>query len=251
MKYIYKLSLLVLAVFTFTACAIDDDDPVVSAERDLAIGLNRTGVISVPDNTTEYNLGVNFTDVIPELSRLFYTVDGVEQTLTLNSGASTATIPVTFTAAENVHEIVLTGFTIINGAAQNINAVLSSNTTATIAKQGAFIATITWPGSSDLDVGLQPMTATWADTFAWIDTSLGVTNTEVLEGSPLADGNYAIYFQYFGASAPEDVNVSMVTGAGILSTDINVTADGNAIWFTKETDANGNVSYTIFTQDPA
>ncbi len=251
MKHIYKLSLLVLAVFTFTGCAIDDDDPVVNNERDLVIGLNRTGIIAVPDDTTVYQLGINFTDVIPELSRLFYTVDGVEQALTLNTGASTATIPITFAADENSHDVVLTGFTIINGAAQDINAVVSSSNSATIAKQGTFVATITWPGTSDLDVGLQPMTAAWGSTFAWIDTSLGVTNTEILEGSPLPDGNYAIFFQYFGAAAPEDVTVEMLTAIGVLTTNINVTADGNAIWFTKSTDGDGNISYSIFTEDPA
>lgn len=251
MKHIYKLSLLVLAVFTFTGCAIDDDDPVVNNERDLVIGLNRTGIIAVPDDTTVYQLGINFTDVIPELSRLFYTVDGVEQTLTLNTGASTATIPITFAADENSHDVVLTGFTIINGAAQDINAVVSSSNSATIAKQGTFVATITWPGTSDLDVGLRVMTSTWADGGTWLDTSLGVTNTEILEGSPLADGNYAIFFQYFGAAAPEDVNISMLTALGVLTADITVTADGFALWITKSTDGDGNISYSILTEDPS
>ena len=45
MKHIYKLSLLVLAVFSFTACAIDDDAPVVDTQTSLVIGLNQTGML--------------------------------------------------------------------------------------------------------------------------------------------------------------------------------------------------------------
>ncbi|MBL4605768.1 MAG: hypothetical protein JKY02_08960 [Flavobacteriaceae bacterium] len=251
MKHIYKLSLLVLAVFSFTACAIDDDAPVVDTQTSLVIGLNQTGNVAVPNTTTSYDLTVNFSKPIPDLSRLFYTVDGVENSVDFNTGAITGSLPLTFTAAEITHEVILTRFIVINSAANNSVSVVSDSNTARVSKEGAFQTLMSWPSAAnDLDLGLQPMTAAWGDTFAWIDTSLGITNTEFVEGL-LVDGNYALFIQHFTAASSVDVQFDSLTAAGPFTHNVNTTADGNVLWFTKTTEADGSVSYVFYTQDPA
>lgn len=252
MKHIYKLSLLVLAVFTFTACAIDDDAPVVDNQTSLVIGLNMTGNIALPNSTTSYDLAVNFSKPIPDLSRLFYTVDGVETSIDFNTGDIAGSLPITFAANEVTHEVVLTKFVVINSSANNSVAVVGDSNSARVSKEGAFQATLSWPSAvNDLDLGLQPMTSTWGDTFAWIDTSIGITNMEFVEGL-LADGNYALFIQHFTAATSVDVQFDIVTAAGPFTFNVNTSANGNVLWFTKATDpGTGEISYTFYTQDPA
>lgn len=251
MKHIYKLSLLVLAVFSFTACSIDDDAPVVDNQTTMVIGLNKTGNVAVPNTTTSYDLAVNFSKPIPDLSRLTYTLDGVEKSVDFNTGDITGSIPVTFTDAEITHEVVLTSFEVINSSANNSAAIVGDANSARVSKEGAFQATMSWPSAvNDLDLGLQPMTAGWGDTFAWIDTSLGITNSEFVEGL-LADGNYALFIQHFTAATSVDVDFNLVTAAGPFSYTVNTTANGNVLWFTKTTNPDGTVSYVFYTTDPA
>ena len=64
------------------------------------------------------------------------------------------------------------------------------------------------------------MTSSWGSTFAWIDTSLGVTATEFLEGGSLADGNYAVFAQFYTAPADVEVNYALITAGGNFSFDI-------------------------------
>jgi hypothetical protein len=94
------------------------------------------------------------------------------------------------------------------------------------------------------------MTSSWGDTFDWIDTSLNFFPPEFLEGM-LDDGNYAIYAQFYTAQTPVSVNYALETAGGTFSFDLLTTEDGNILWFSKGTDANGNVTYTFYTEDPS
>lgn len=252
MKHIYKLSLLVLAVFSFTACAIDDDAPVVDNQTSLVVGLNQTGNIGVANGTASYDLALNFSKPIPDLSRLTYTLDGVENSVDFNTGAISGSIPLSFSASEVTHEVILTGFVVINSSANNSVSLVSDSNTVRVSWEGVFQTTLSWPSAAnDLDLGLQPMTAAWGDTFAWIDTSLGITNSEFVEGL-IADGNYALFIQHFTTAASVDVQFDSVTAAGPFTHNVNTSADGNVLWFTKSTDpGTGEVSYVFYTQDPA
>ena len=251
MKHIYKLSLLVLAVFSFTACSIDDDAPVVNNQTSLVVALNQTGNVAVPNATTSYDLALNFSKPIPDLSRLTYTLDGVEMSIDFNTGEIQGSIPITFSSTEITHEVILTNFVVINSSANNSVSIVGDANSARVSKEGAFQSTMSWPSAvNDLDLGLQPMTATWADTFAWIDTSIGVTNSEFVEGL-LPDGNYALFIQHFTTATSVDVQFESVTAAGPFSHNVNTSADGNVLWFTKTTNGDGSVSYVFYTTDPA
>ena len=254
MKHIYKISIVLLSVFTFIGCNVDDDEAVsIIPEKSLTATLvDQRAVIAVPDDTSSYDLVINFSEALPSYATIEYSIDGSVTSASKNTGDTSLTIPITFGLGENFHDVVISDFIVVNASERNFLPSILGNTTVRVIKQGFFVANITWgDASDDIDFGLQPMTAGWADTFAWIDTSLGVTNAEFLEGSELPDGNYAIFVQFFTGAADVTVTYAIQCAGGDFTFDLLTTQDGNRLWFTKSTDGDGNVSYNFFTEDPA
>jgi hypothetical protein len=70
MKHIYKLSIVLLAVFTFVGCNVDDDDAVsVLPMKELTASLaQQVDIIGVEDNATSYDLVINFSEDLPSYS---------------------------------------------------------------------------------------------------------------------------------------------------------------------------------------
>ena len=253
-KYIYKLSFLALAIFAFTGCNVDDDDPqFITAKRTLEAALaQQSAIIAISDSDSSYDLVVNFSEALPSYASIEYSVDGVTSSVSANTGDTSVSIPLDYGVGVNFHDVSLIGFHVVNADARNYIPTIGGVSATRVVKQGFLAITITWADASDdIDFGLQPMTATWGDTFAWIDTSLGVTNSEFLQGDMLADGNYAIFVQFFTPAADVTVTYALQSAGGDFSFDLLTSEDGNRLWFTKSTDGDGNVSYNFFTEDPA
>jgi len=252
MKHIYKLSIILISVFTFIGCNVDDDDPItVRAEKDITATLvDQRAIIAVADDATSYDLEVSFSEDLPSYATIEYSLDGNVISASTNTGGSTLNITIPITA--NFHNVVVSDFILVNATARGFSASLTGNTSVRIAKQGFFSATMNWASASfDLDLGLQPMTAGWGDTFAWIDTSLGVTNQEMVEGSELTDGNYALFVEHFTAAAPVDISFDISSAGGDFNFSLLTEASGNVLWFNKSTSSDGTVTYTFYTEDPA
>ncbi len=254
MKHIYKFSIVLLAVFTFIGCNVDDDDAItVLPMKELTASLDQqVDIIAVSDNATSYDLVINFSEDLPSYSTIEYSLDGGATTSSsASTGDNTLVISVDFAATDNFHDVDLSDFIVVNAAARRFTTSLSGNTSVRIMRQGYFTATMTWATEeNDIDFGLQPMTSSWGDTFDWIDISLNFFPPEFLEGM-LDDGNYAIYAQFYTAQTPVSVNYALVTAGGTFSFDLLTTENGNILWFSKGTDANGNVTYTFYTEDPS
>ena len=252
-KYIYKAAIITLAVFAFTSCQVDDDDPIVvvpktSIEASFAV---QGDIIAIDDNAGSYDLVINFSEALPDYGTIEYTVDGVTASVSGNSGDTSVTIPLDFGFGINFHDVSLVGFYMVNADANNYSPSLDGITATRVVKQGFIQINISWAdAANDIDFGLQPMTATWADTFAWIDIAVGVTNLEVLEGSMLANGNYAIFVAFFTPATDVMVNYALQTAGGDFSFDLLTFQDGNILWFTKAS-VGETVTYTFFTEDPA
>ena len=253
MKHIYKFSIILLAVFTFIGCNVDDDDAVtVLPMKELTASLvNQGDIIGVADDATSYDLVISFSEALPSYSTIEYSLDGGATTSSsASSGDDTLVISIPFDNNDNFHDINLSDFILVNASARRFTTSITGNSSVRVMRQGYFTATISWGNySDDIDFGLQPMTASWGDTFDFIDTSLGIQD-EFLEGT-LDDGNYAIYAQFYTAATDVNVNCDMVTAAGNFVLDVLATEDGNVIWFTKSTNTQGNVSYTFYTEDPS
>ena len=252
MKHIYKFSIILLAVFTFIGCNVDDDDAVtVLPMKELTASLvNQLDIIGIADNATSYDLVISFSEALPSYSTIEYSLDGVTTSSSASSGDDTLVISIPFGSNDNFHDINLSDFIVVNASARNFTTSISGNTSVRLIRQGFFSATISWADyANDIDFGLQPMTSSWADTFDFIDTSFGFA-AESLEGK-LGDGNYAIYAQFYTAATDVNVNCDMVTDGGDFVLDVLAEEDGNVIWFTKSTNTQGNVSYTFYTEDPS
>lgn len=254
MKNIYKLSIVLLSIFTFIGCNVDDDDQVtVLPNKAIFASLDvQSNLIAISDDATSYDLVINFSEALPSYSTIEYSLDGEASTsVSASTGDISVAIPIEFAATDNYHDVDLSDFIVVNSQARRFTPSIDGVSSVRIVRQSYWSASITWADASDdIDFGIQPMTNAWLDTFAWIDTSLGVTNVETLEGS-LDDGNYAIYAQFFTGAADVNVTYAIETAAGNFSFDLLTTEDGNRLWFTKSTDVDGNVSYTFYTEDPS
>jgi len=254
MKNIHKISILLLSVFTFIGCNVDDDDQqMVLPVKNISASLeNQAQIIGIPDNATSYDLVINFSEELPSYSSIEYSLDGgAPSTVSASTGDSSVTIPITFAATDNYHDVDISDFIVVNAQARNFTPTITGNKTVRVMRQGYFTATMTWATpENDIDFGLQPMTPAWGDTYAWIDISLNFFPPEFLEGM-INDGNYAIFAQFYSPPANVTVNYAVVTAGGNFSFDLLTSQNGNILWFTKSTDTAGNVSYTFYTEDPS
>jgi len=244
-KYIYKLSILALAIFAFTGCSVDDDDPiVVERARDLtAAAVEQTQIIPVMNTTTSYDLVINFSVALPSLANIAYTYDGESRIITGNSGANSVSIPVTFTDEEAFHNIVLTDFIMVNSSALNYVPTIDGMTSFTVMKQDAVVATLAWEGGADLDFDLDVMTATWFWSGTTLDMSAGTTNEETV-GGILGDGNYALWI-WTNFAPPTEYTITVLTVDGSQTFTGTVTGNSWNLWFTK---SGSTLSW--FEEDP-
>ncbi len=256
MKHIYKLSIVLLAVFTFIGCNVDDDDPVtVLPQKSLIASLdNQSNIIAIPDDATSYDLVINFSEGLPSYSTIEYSLDGGSKTTSAAStGDNSLTIPVAFGINENFHDIVISDFTVVNSSARRFLPSIDGNTTVRIMRQGFFSAKLTWEGNQDLDLLFGTMTNAWAAGFL-LDSSEGITNEENVSGSMLEDGNYGLVVYEWPNntfSQPVDLNFEIVTAGGTFNLTKYALDFGFHIWCTKSTDSSGNVSWIMYTEDPS
>lgn len=252
-KHIYKISLLALTIFAFVGCNVDDDDPaVINVITNIEASLVMQGdIIAIDDNASSYDLVINFSQALPSYGSIEYSVDGVAGSVSANTGDTSVTIPLDYGIGVNFHDVVLVGFYVVNADARDVRPVLTGTTVTRVIKQGYFSATMNWADASfDLDLGLQPMTGAWGDTFAWIDTSVGVTNQEIVTADGLPNGNYALFIQHFTPAADVNFSFTIESAGGNFSFDLLTEGDGNHLWFTK-TSSGTSVAYTFYTEDPS
>jgi len=256
MKHIYKLSIVLLAVFTFVGCNVDDDDAVsVLPQKLITASLaNQGDIIGIPDNATSYDLVINFSEDLPSYSTIEYSLDGgATMSSSSSTGDNSLVITIDFAASDNFHDIDLSDFIVVNASARNFTTGISGNTSARIMRQGFFSAKMTWEGNQDLDLDLDEMTSSWGWSGNTLDSSAGITNEENVSDM-LADGNYALWVFEWPQntfSNPVDINFDIVTAGGDFSFTINAQDFGWQLWLTKSTDSNGNVSYVMYTEDPS
>ena len=256
MKHIYKLSIVLLAVFTFIGCNVDDDDAVtVLPMKELTASLvNQGDIIGVADDATSYDLVISFSEALPSYSTIEYSLDGGATTSSsASTGDNTLVISVDFAPTDNFHDVDLSDFIVVNAAARNFTTSLTGKSSVRIMRQGFFSAKMTWEGGQDLDLDLDEMTTSWGWSGNTLDSSAGVTNEENVSDM-LADGNYALWvFEWPNNtfSQPVDINFDIVTAGGNFSFTINAQDFGWQLWLTKSTDGDGNVSYTFYTEDPS
>jgi len=256
MKHIYKLSVVLLAVFTFVGCNVDDDDAIsVLPMKELTASLEQqVDIIGVEDNATSYDLIIKFSEDLPSYSTIEYSLDGGATTSSsASTGDNTLVISVDFAPADNFHDVDLSDFIVVNAAARNYTTSLTGKTSVRLMRQGFFSAKMTWEGNQDLDLDLDEMTSSWGWSGNTLDSSAGITNEENVSDM-LADGNYALWVFEWPQntfSNPVDINFDIVTAGGNFSFTINAQDFGLQLWLTKSTDASGNVSYTFYTEDPS
>jgi len=256
MKHIYKLSVVLLAVFTFVGCNVDDDDAIsVLPMKELTASLEQqVDIIGVEDNATSYDLIIKFSEDLPSYSTIEYSLDGGATTISsASTGDDTLVISVAFDPADNFHDVVLSDFIVVNAAARNFTTSLTGKTSVRLMRRGFFSAKMTWEGNQDLDLDLDEMTSSWGWSGNTLDSSAGVTNEENVSDM-LADGNYALWVFEWPTntfSNPVDITFDIVTAGGTFNFTINAEDFGWQLWFTKSTDSNGNVSYIMYTEDPS
>ena len=180
MKHIYKFSIVLLAVFTFVGCNVDDDDAItVLPMKELTASFDKqVNVIAIADNATSYDLVINFSEDLPSYSTVEYSLDGgATTTASASSGDNTLTISIPFDVTENSHSVSVSDFIVVNAAARRFAPNFTGNTSVQMVRQGYFSAKMTWEGGQDLDLILGGLDANWGNPFA-IDVSQGVTNEE-------------------------------------------------------------------------
>ena len=174
MKHIYKLSVVLLAVFTFVGCNVDDDDAIsVLPMKELTASLEQqVDIIGVEDNATSYDLIIKFSEDLPSYSTIEYSLDGGATTSSsASTGDNTLVISVDFAPADNFHDVDLSDFIVVNAAARNYTTSLTGKTSVRLMRQGFFSAKMTWEGNQDLDLDLDEMTSSWGWSGNTLDSS--------------------------------------------------------------------------------
>ena len=256
MKHIYKFSIILLAVFTFIGCNVDDDDAVtVLPMKELTASLSQqVEIIGVGDNATSYDLVISFSEPLPSYSTIEYSLDGgATMSSSTTTGDNSLVITIDFADTDNFHDINLSDFIVVNASARNFTTSISGKTSVRLMRQGYFSAKMTWGTNQDLDLDLDTMTSSWGWGGNTLDTSAGVTNEENVSAT-LEDGNYALWVYEWPTnsfSEPVDLTFDIVTAGGNYNFTVNAEDFGWHIWCTKSTDGDGNVSYIMYTEDPS
>jgi len=260
MKHIYKLSIVLLAVFTFVGCNVDDDDALnVLPQKSITASFdNQSDIIGVPDDATSYDLVISFSEPLPSYSTVEYSLDGGDtKTSSTSTGNNTLKIPVAFGANDNFIDVNLSDFIVVNASVRNFTTSISGNTSVRLMRKGYFAVKMTWEGGQDIDIDLDEMTSFWSWSGNTVDSSAGVTNEENVSGV-LSDGNYALYITEFPQvifspffTQPVDITFDITTSENSFSFTINPPIMGWNFWLTKSINSEGNASYAFFTEDPS
>lgn len=237
-----------LAVFTFTGCSVDDDDPVTAtASRQVtAMFADQSAIIGIPDNTATYDLTIDFSEALPSYSTIEYTLNGAAVSANGNSGDTSMIISIPFGNENDVASVSLANFIIVNADARKVIPTIGGNVSTTIIKENAVTASLTWEDTNvDLDFDMDIMTATWAWSGVTPALSSNGTNTEVVSAT-LGNGNHAFWIWNRAGVANVPYTIVVTTVAGIQTFTGTVSGNSWNLWFTK-----AGTSYTFFEEDPA
>jgi len=247
MKHIYKISIIVLSIFTFIGCSVDDDDAInVLPQKSITASLdNQSDIIFISATATSYDLVVNFSEELPSYSSIEYSLDGGDTTITSGStGDNSVTISIDFDPSNSYHQIDLSDFIMVNSQARRFTPSLVGNSTVKVMRENAILATMTWDSGANLDLDLDVMTAAWGWAFITLDASAGSGNIETVSAN-LQDGNYALWI-WANAGSNESYTFTVTTIDGTETFTGIVEGSSWNLWFTK----SGN-NYTYFEEDPS
>jgi len=247
MKHIYKISIIVLSIFTFIGCSVDDDDAInVLPQKSITASFdNQSDIIFISATATSYDLVVNISEELPSYSSIEYSLDGGDATITSGStGDNSITITLDFDPSDSYHQIDLSDFIVVNSQARRFTPSLVGNSTVKVMRDNAILATMTWDSGADLDLDLDVMTPAWGWAFQTLDASGGSGNIETVSAN-LDDGNYALWIWANGATN-ESYTFTVTTIDGTETFTGIVEGNSWNLWFTK----NGN-NYTYFEEDPS
>ena len=253
MKHIYKFSIVLLTVFTFIGCNVDDDDSVtVLPMKELTASLSQqVDVIRIADDATSYDLVINFSEALPSYSTIEYSLDGgATTTSSASSGDNTLVIPIAFDEDKFYRDVVLSDFIVVNAAARRFSTSITGNSSLRIARQGTIFAapgsveiTVTWSDSSkDLDIFLIEGNQDLGG--ALLDDSQGVTTTEQVVLSADEEGVFSLYMYEWNFDYPVDYEINYVFEDGqVLSFDSNITSDSFQFTMSKSNDGAQMICY--------
>jgi hypothetical protein len=247
MKHIYKISIILLSIFTFIGCSVDDDDAInVLPQKSITASFdNQSDIIFISATATSYDLVVNISEELPSYSSIEYSLDGGDATITSGStGDNSITITLDFDPSDSYHQIDLSDFIVVNSQARRFTPSLVGNSTVKVMRDNAILATMTWDSGADLDLDLDVMTPAWGWAFQTLDASAGSGNIETVSAN-LDDGNYALWIWANGATN-ESYTFTVTTIDGTETFTGIVEGNSWNLWFTK----NGN-NYTYFEEDPS
>ncbi|MGB1042691.1 MAG: hypothetical protein ACPGU6_04795 [Tenacibaculum sp.] len=198
-KYIKTVALAVSLAF-LGSCAVNDDEPIVANAAVKIVAKTEAKTKRIETTNTSYDAVISFTNPVTSLSRLYYTLDGVENTIDALAGSQSVTIPVDMSdATVFVRTIKLTDFKIINAQTNNVKPEISQtlNEMKIIKGQNTVVFTFTWGDDSDLDCG----TITRNPRLAGVNLAGTESSTEIaVLPDTVADG------EYFFAILPWTVN---------------------------------------------
>ena len=127
MKNIKFIPLFLIAFsLIISSCAVDDDDPVIPTGATITASLDKTGEIFVHDGN-EINLGFVLSRPIGIPTLFSYTLNGVEESILLNSGDQSVNLSIPSVVGET-STVVLTEASVLNNDAVTVG---STNTTVT------------------------------------------------------------------------------------------------------------------------
>lgn len=200
MKYIYKLSfLLISTVLLFSSCAVNDDEAIIANTVTTVVAKTKSNLERVEVAETSYNAVISFSQPVTSLARLTYTLDGEEMFVDAPQGSSNVAISVDLSNADVfVRTLKLIDLKIINAGIDSVKPEISEefNEMKIIKGVNTVVFTFTWGDDSDLDCG----TITRVP-LAAVDIS---DTTETPEVAVLPDN--AADGEYFFAILPWTVN---------------------------------------------
>ena len=241
MKHIYKFSIVLLTVFTFIGCNVDDDDSVtVLPMKELTASLSQqVDVIRIADDATSYDLVINFSEALPSYSTIEYSLDGgATTTSSASSGDNTLVIPIAFDEDKFYRDVVLSDFIVVNAAARRFSTSITGNSSLRIARQGTIFAapgsveiTVTWSDSSkDLDIFLIEGNQDLGG--ALLDDSQGTTTTEQVVLSADEEGVFSLYMYEWSSDYPVEYDISFTFPGGRVETFTDAKIQDDSFQFT-------------------